>query len=52
MHQIEPYANWLKYYDSSEDTQSPFFGKDYNYDLYTETIYGSQYSVIGDQWSV
>ena len=40
MHQIEPYANWLKYYDSSEDTQSPFFGKDYNYDLYTETIYG------------
>lgn len=40
MHQIEPYANWLKYYDSSEDTQSPFHGKEYNYDLYTETIYG------------
>lgn len=40
MHQIEPFANWLKYYDSSQDTHSPFFGKEYNYDLYTETIYG------------
>ena len=40
MHQIEPYTNWLKYYDSSEDSQSPFHGKEYNYDLYTETIYG------------
>ncbi len=40
MHQIEPFANWLKYYDSSTDTESPFFGKEYNYELYTETIYG------------
>ncbi len=40
MHQIEPYAGWLKYYDSSEDTQSPFYGKEYNYDLYSEAIYG------------
>lgn len=40
MHQIEPYANWLKYYDSSEDSQSPFYSKEYNYDLYMKTIYG------------
>ncbi len=40
MHQIEPYAGWLRYYDSSSDEQSPFHGKEYNYDLYSETIYG------------
>lgn len=40
MHLIEPYAGWLKYYDSSEDSQSPFYGKEYNFDLYTEAIYG------------
>lgn len=40
MHQIEPYAGWLKYYDSSTDDLSPFHGKEYNYELYSETIYG------------
>ena len=40
MHLIEPYAGWHKYYDSSEDSQSPFHGKEYNFDLYSETIYG------------
>ena len=40
MHTIEPYHRWLKYYDSSVDDQSPFHGKEYNYDLYSETIYG------------
>lgn len=40
MHQIEPYHRWLKYYDSSSDEYSPFYGKEYNYDLYSETIYG------------
>lgn len=40
MHTIEPFSNWLKYYDSSLDDQSPFYGKEYNFDLYTETIYG------------
>ncbi len=40
MHDIEPYANWLKYYNSAEDSRSPFFGKAYNLDQYTETIYG------------
>jgi hypothetical protein len=40
MHTIEPFPNWLTYYDSSLDDQSPFYEKEYNYDLYTETIYG------------
>jgi hypothetical protein len=40
MHLIEPFPNWLKYYDSSTDENSPFFGKEYNYDLYSETVYG------------
>ena len=40
MHQIEPYYGWLKYYNSSEDPYSPFEGKEYNFDLYSEAIYG------------
>lgn len=40
MHQIEPFSNWLAYYDSSNDEDSPFYGKEYNFDLYSETIYG------------
>ena len=40
MHDIEPYYNWLKYYDPSHDERSPFFGKQYNHDVYSETIYG------------
>lgn len=40
MHTIEPFSNWLKYYDSSSDESSPYFGKEYNYDLYEQTIYG------------
>jgi hypothetical protein len=40
MHEIEPYYNWLTYYDPAEDEKSPFFGKQYNFDTYSETIYG------------
>jgi hypothetical protein len=40
MHQIEPFYNWLRYYDPSLDDRLPFFGKEYNFDLYSETIYG------------
>ena len=39
MHDIEPYYRWLKYYDSSEDENSPFYGKEYNFDLYSNAIY-------------
>ncbi len=40
MHDIEPYYNWLKYYNVAEDENSPYEGKEYNHDLYSETIYG------------
>jgi hypothetical protein len=40
VHEIEPYYNWHKYYDSSEDERSTFYGKVYNHDVYSETIYG------------
>lgn len=40
MHDIEPYYNWLKYYDPANDERSPFYGKQYNYDVYSENIYG------------
>lgn len=40
MHHIEPYSGWLAYYDSSFDNRSPFHGKEYNMDVYSEAIYG------------
>lgn len=40
MHLIEPYNNWLKYYNPADDPQSPFYGKEYNFDQYSDTIYG------------
>lgn len=40
MHDIEPYYRWLTVYDSSTDPLSPFTGKEYNYDQYSDTIYG------------
>lgn len=40
VHSLEPFSGWLKYYDSSADEQSPFFEKEYNLDVYSETIYG------------
>ncbi len=40
MHDIQPYPNWLPLYDPALDERSPFHGKEYNYDVYSETIYG------------
>ncbi len=40
MHKILPYERWNQYYNSSYDERSPFAGKEYNYDLYTDNIYG------------
>jgi hypothetical protein len=39
MHDIEPYYNWEKYYISSEDERSPFYGAAYNMMTYTNAIY-------------
>lgn len=40
MHKIEPFYNWISFYVSEQDQHSPFHGKEYNYDQYSETIYG------------
>lgn len=40
MHTLTPFERWNQYYNSSYDDQSPFAGKEYNYDQYSETIYG------------
>jgi len=39
LHTIEPFERWLNYYNPAFDESSPFFGKEYNYDLYSDTIY-------------
>lgn len=39
MHELEPYHRWQKYYDAAADKRSPFYGKQYNYDVYSETVY-------------
>lgn len=40
VHTITPYERWNQYYNSSYDECSPFAGKEYNYDVYSENIYG------------
>lgn len=40
MHLIEPCYSWNTYYESSQDERSPFYGKEYNYDRFSEDVYG------------
>ena len=40
MHTITPFHRWETDYDPATDEKSPFYGKEYNYDLYSDTIYG------------
>jgi hypothetical protein len=40
MHEIEPFYNWDKFYSSTEDERSPFYGIEYNLVHYTNDIYG------------
>ncbi|MES2732457.1 MAG: hypothetical protein V4714_11930 [Bacteroidota bacterium] len=40
MQEIEPFYNWERYYIAAEDERSPFFGRDYNMQEYTNDIYG------------
>lgn len=47
MHDIEPYYGWRVKYDSSEDENSPFFGKEYNEFMFTDKIYNY---FIHPQW--
>jgi hypothetical protein len=47
MHTIEPYYNWRHLYVSSEDLNSPFYGKEYNEFEFTNAIYDH---FIHPQW--
>ena len=40
MHELQPYHRWLSYYDPAQDEVTPFFGKEYNFELYSDNIYG------------
>lgn len=47
MHQIEPFYLWKDYYDSSEDANSPFYGRMYDEFYFNNTIYNFY---IHPQW--
>lgn len=47
MHDIEPYFQWRDAYIASEDSRSPFFGRDYDEFYFTNTIYNYY---IHPQW--
>jgi hypothetical protein len=47
MQEIEPYYVWQSLYVSSEDEDSPFFGREYSEFFYTNTIYNYY---IHPQW--
>ncbi len=53
MHELEPYYRWGKYYDSTQDPLSPFFGEEHSLMEYTNTIYGyyihPQWDFIGSE---
>lgn len=40
MHTIEPFYNWEGAYQANKDMHSPFFGREYNMEYYTNDIYG------------
>jgi len=39
MHEIEPFYNWLDYYNSEEDERSPFYGTEHIEFEFSNTIY-------------
>ncbi|WP_138994477.1 hypothetical protein [Larkinella sp. C7] len=49
MHEIEPFYNWEKWYNASDDPNSPFFGRVYNMTQYTNTIYGYYIHPLWDE---
>ena len=53
MHNLEPYYNWLDTYDSSEDKNSPFYGREYSEFEYSTKLYNffihPQWDDIGSQ---
>jgi hypothetical protein len=49
VHDIEPFYNWENYYVASEDENSPFFGRAYNMNQYTNDIYGYYIHPLWDE---
>ena len=47
MHEIEPYYQWLHYYEAARDERSPFFGREYDQFHFTQKIYNY---LIHPQW--
>jgi hypothetical protein len=47
MHDIEPFYSWRNIYIASEDTRSPFYGREYNEFEFTHAIYNY---LIHPQW--
>jgi hypothetical protein len=47
LHTLEPYYNWRHFYNSEEDENSPFFGREYSEFEYSDTIYDH---FIHPQW--
>lgn len=39
MHELEPFYGWEKYYVSNADPQSPFFGAEYNFTTFENSVY-------------
>ncbi len=49
MYDIEPFYNWEIYYVAAEDENSPFYGRDYNFNEYEHTIYGYYIHPLWDE---
>ena len=47
MHEIEPYYNWLDYYNAADDKLSPFYGRQYSEFHFENKIYNYY---IHPQW--
>jgi len=49
MQDIEPFYNWETYYVAADDEKSPFYGRDYNMQMYTHDIYGYYIHPLWDE---
>lgn len=49
MHDIEPYYKWRQYYIASEDSHSPFYGRQYSEFTFSNRIYNYY---VHPQWDV
>jgi hypothetical protein len=47
VHEIEPFYNWMHFYNAAEDERSPFYGRQHSEFEYSQTIYNYY---IHPQW--